>query len=90
MGKTVHINLEDMPDGTVAFQVQYPGGFDPKSNAHQGALILTKYMDSIAQPIGKPAEQVIGTGSRDGEPVVGNFKLVEESNVDIPHPSSTH
>jgi hypothetical protein len=51
---TVNINLEDTPDGAIALQVCYTGGFNVKSHAHQHALLLIKHMDEMAERLGAP------------------------------------
>jgi hypothetical protein len=53
-----HLNLEDMPDGTIALQVCYVGGFDVKSHAHQHALLLIRKMDEMADRRGEPVIEV--------------------------------
>jgi len=49
-----YINLEDMEDGTVALQVVYKDGFQLKSNAHQYANLVIKWMDDNLQKVHEP------------------------------------
>lgn len=56
---TVHLNLEDAPDGAINFQACFEGGFDPKSHAHQHAKLLIEYLDQIAEKRGIPEVSVL-------------------------------
>ena len=53
-----HINLESMPDGTVAFRAVYPDGFQVDDPAHQLAYMLVKYADSICQRMAEPVVEM--------------------------------
>ena len=54
----VHINLEDMGDGTMAMGVDYVGGFNVKSHAHQHAYLLIQKMNELAKPLEEPTVTV--------------------------------
>lgn len=41
--------LADQPDNTVKLELQYEGGFDPKSHAHQQLKLVLTIMERIAQ-----------------------------------------
>lgn len=58
----VNINIEDLPDGQMDFQVVYLDGFDKESHAHQHALLLTKYMERISTRQSEP-ELITSTGA---------------------------
>jgi hypothetical protein len=49
-----YINLEDMEDGSIAVQVVYKNGFDLKSNAHQHAGLIIKWLDENLTKIHEP------------------------------------
>lgn len=49
-----YLNLETMPDGTVAFRAVYPEGFDVRDPAHQLAHMLTKHADSLCMQMIEP------------------------------------
>jgi hypothetical protein len=41
--------LADQKDGSVKLEMQYEGGFDPKSHAHQQLKLILSIMDRVAQ-----------------------------------------
>ena len=41
--------LADQPDNTVKLELQYEGGFDPKSHAHQQLKLVLTIMERLAK-----------------------------------------
>ena len=63
-----YINLEDMEDGSIALNIVYKDGFDMKSNAHQHANLICKWMD---ENMTKVHEQAFVPGAQDSRAQAG-------------------
>lgn len=53
----VTITFSDQPGGTMKADVNFAGGFQKGSMAHQHAQILLKMMDNLAQRIDEPKDE---------------------------------
>jgi len=63
-----YINIEDAEDGSIYCQVVYKDGFDLKSNAHQHANLVIKWMD---EHLTKVHEPVFTDGDKNSQAEVG-------------------
>lgn len=53
MGRAI-ISLVDEGDGSFSTVVQFEGGFDKSSHAHQHANILIEHLNTLAKPLEEP------------------------------------